>query len=100
MQLAKQHGITVIVTGHITKDGHMAGPKLLEHNAVDGVFYLQGEDRWHVRMLRSVKNRFGTIDELGFFEMHNGGLRPLANINAHLLSQTTHAPGAAPSPAA
>lgn len=94
MQLAKQHGITVIVTGHITKEGQMAGPKLLEH-IVDGVFYLQGEDRWHVRMLRAVKNRFGTVDELGFFEMGNTGMQPLANINAHLLSQISHAPGAA-----
>lgn len=64
MTLAKKHNITVIVTGHITKEGQMAGPKLLEH-IVDGVFYLQGEDRWHVRMLRAVKNRFGTIDEIG-----------------------------------
>lgn len=94
MQLAKQNGITVIVTGHITKEGQMAGPKLLEH-IVDGVFYLKGEDRWHVRMLRAMKNRFGTIDELGFFEMTSTGMQPLANINAHLLSQTTHAPGAA-----
>lgn len=94
MQLAKQYNIVVIVTGHITKEGQMAGPKLLEH-IVDGVFYLKGEDRWHVRMLRAVKNRFGTIDELGFFEMSSAGMQPLANINAHLLQHTTHAPGAA-----
>ena len=94
MHLAKKSTITVIVTGHITKEGQMAGPKLLEH-IVDGVFYLQGEDRWHVRMLRSVKNRFGTIDEIGFFEMESGGLQPVSNINAHFLSQATHAPGSA-----
>jgi len=94
MTLAKKHTITVIVTGHITKEGQMAGPKLLEH-IVDGVFYLQGEDRWQVRMLRGVKNRFGTIDELGFFEMAPGGLQPVQNINAHLLSQATYAPGSA-----
>lgn len=94
MTLAKKHTITVIVTGHITKEGQMAGPKLLEH-IVDGVFYLQGEDRWQVRMLRAVKNRFGTIDELGFFEMAPSGLQPVQNINAHLLSQATHAPGSA-----
>lgn len=94
MKLAKENNITVIITGHITKDGNMAGPKVLEH-IVDGVFYLQGEDRWHLRMLRSVKNRFGTINELGFFEMKAAGLISLANINQHLLSQSTHAPGAA-----
>lgn len=94
MELAKKSGIVVIVTGHITKEGQMAGPKLLEH-VVDGVFYLQGEDRWQVRMLRAVKNRFGTIDEIGFFEMAPTGLQAVHNINAHLLSQATHAPGSA-----
>ena len=94
MELAKKKDITVIVTGHITKEGQMAGPKLLEH-VVDGVFYLQGEDRWQVRMLRAVKNRFGTIDEIGFFEMAPTGLQAVHNINAHLLSQATHAPGSA-----
>lgn len=94
MNLAKKNNITVIVTGHITKEGTMAGPKILEH-IVDGVFYLQGEDRWHVRILRAVKNRFGTIDEIGFFEMSSGGLQPVTNINAHLLNQATHAPGSA-----
>jgi DNA repair protein RadA/Sms len=94
MNLAKKENITVIITGHITKDGHMAGPKLLEH-IVDGVFYLQGEDRWHVRILRAVKNRFGTIDEIGFFEMAPTGLQSVSNINAHLLSQATYAPGSA-----
>ncbi len=94
MNLAKKNNITVIVTGHITKEGTMAGPKILEH-IVDGVFYLQGEDRWHVRMLRAVKNRFGTIDEIGFFEMGTKGLQAVTNINAHLLNQATHAPGSA-----
>ncbi|MGD1997534.1 MAG: AAA family ATPase [Candidatus Dependentiae bacterium] len=94
MKLAKEHGITVIVTGHITKEGNMAGPKVLEH-LVDGVFYLQGEDRWHVRILRAVKNRFGTINEMGFFEMGEHGMDAISNINKHLLSESTHAPGAA-----
>jgi len=94
MHLAKKNCISVLVTGHITKEGVMAGPKLLEH-VVDGVFYLQGEDRWHVRMLRAVKNRFGTIDEIGFFEMEGNGLQPVSNINAHLISKVSHAPGAA-----
>jgi len=94
MKLAKEHNISVIITGHITKEGSMAGPKVLEH-IVDGVFYLQGEDRWNVRILRSMKNRFGTINELGFFEMTTRGLSAISNINQHLLSQNSHAPGAA-----
>lgn len=70
MRFAKEHNITVLLTGHITKDGNIAGPKTLEH-MVDGVFYLQGEDRLDTRILRSVKNRFGTINELGFFKWVN-----------------------------
>ncbi|MCX5924854.1 MAG: DNA repair protein RadA [Candidatus Dependentiae bacterium] len=92
MRLAKEHNITVIVSGHITKEGVMAGPKTLEH-MVDAVFYLQAEDRWQTRVLRAVKNRFGTINELGFFHMHEDGLQEEPNINKHLLSDHTHSPG-------
>jgi DNA repair protein RadA/Sms len=92
MRLAKDNDITVIVSGHITKEGNIAGPKTLEH-MVDGVFYLQGEDRWQTRVLRSVKNRFGTINELGFFEMQAGGLEEVPNINEQLLSEVSYAPG-------
>ncbi len=92
MRLAKEHTITVIISGHITKEGTIAGPKTLEH-MVDGVFYLQGEDRWQTRVLRSVKNRFGTINELGFFEMRENGLQEVPNINEHLISELSHAPG-------
>lgn len=92
MRLAKEHNIATILTGHITKDGHIAGPKMLEH-MVDGVFYLQGEDRYHIRMLRSVKNRFGPIHEIGFFQMDESGLQEVANINQALLEQATYAPG-------
>ena len=92
MRLAKEHNITVIISGHITKEGTIAGPKTLEH-MVDGVFYLQGEDRWQTRVLRSVKNRFGTINELGFFEMRETGLQEVPNINEHLISELSHAPG-------
>ena len=70
----------------------MAGPKILEH-MVDAVFYLQGEDRWQTRVLRSVKNRFGTINELGFFEMQEHGLQEVANINEQLLNEASYAPG-------
>lgn len=92
MRLAKEQGITVIITGHITKDGTMAGPKTLEH-MVDAVFYLQGEDRWQTRMLRSVKNRFGTINELGFFQMQEDGLIEVPNINQQLIQEISYCPG-------
>jgi len=94
MRLAKERNITVIVSGHINKEGNIAGPKTLEH-MVDGVFYLQGEDRWQTRVLRSVKNRFGTINELGFFEMQENGLQEVPNINKHVLNELSYAPGSA-----
>lgn len=94
MRLSKENSITVIITGHITKEGIIAGPKTLEH-MVDAVFYLQGEDRWQTRMLRAVKNRFGAINELGFFCMEQNGLQEVPNINAHLISEISHAPGSA-----
>lgn len=92
MRFAKEYEVAVLLSGHITKEGMIAGPKTLEH-MVDGVFYLQGEDRWQTRILRSVKNRFGTINELGFFEMHSKGLEEVRNINEHLMSELNHAPG-------
>jgi len=92
MRLAKDNNIAILMSGHITKDGTIAGPKTLEH-MVDGVFYLQGEDRWQTRILRTVKNRFGTINEIGFFEMQTGGLKQVHNINEHLLSEIQHSPG-------
>jgi len=94
MRLAKENDIATIVSGHITKEGNIAGPKTLEH-MVDGVFYLQGEDRWQTRVLRSVKNRFGTINELGFFQMEQTGLQEVPNINQHLIEQVSYAPGSA-----
>ncbi|MFA6066805.1 MAG: DNA repair protein RadA [Candidatus Babeliaceae bacterium] len=92
MRLAKDNTIAVLLSGHITKDGAMAGPKTLEH-MVDAVFYLQGEDRWQTRILRSVKNRFGTINELGFFEMQETGLQEVPHINEHLLQEVSYNPG-------
>lgn len=94
MRLSKENNVTIIITGHITKEGIIAGPKTLEH-MVDAVFYLQGEDRWQTRMLRAVKNRFGAINELGFFNMEQNGLQEVPNINAHLISEISHAPGSA-----
>ncbi|MFA5074557.1 MAG: DNA repair protein RadA [Candidatus Babeliales bacterium] len=92
MKLAKDNNIAICITGHITKEGYIAGPKILEH-IVDGVFYLQGEDRWNTRILRSVKNRFGTINEAGFFDMQENGLYEISNINQHLLQDNSYAPG-------
>lgn len=92
MRLAKENNIAIIITCHITKEGYMAGPKTLEH-MVDGVFYLQSEDRWHTRILRSVKNRFGPINELGFFAMTQKGMEEVPHINQYLLDETTEAPG-------
>jgi len=92
LRFAKENNIAVFITGHITKEGQIAGPKLLEH-MVDGVFYLQGEDRWHTRILRSVKNRFGAINEIGFFEMQENGLEQVSNINQQLLNESEANPG-------
>jgi len=92
MRLSKEQRIAVIASGHITKEGIIAGPKTLEH-LVDAVFYLQGEDRWQTRVLRSVKNRFGTVCELGFFSMEEQGLKEMPNINEHLLEELSHSPG-------
>lgn len=93
MRLAKEHTIAVIASGHITKEGVIAGPKTLEH-MVDAVFYLQGEDKWQTRVLRSVKNRFGTVHELGFFNMEENGMQEVGNINQQLLEEISHSPGA------
>jgi len=92
MRMAKENNIATIVSGHINKEGNIAGPKTLEH-IVDGVFYLQGEDRWQTRVLRAVKNRFGTINELGFFHMDQNGLQEVPNINQHLINEISNAPG-------
>jgi DNA repair protein RadA/Sms len=92
MRLAKECNIAVMITGHITKEGIIAGPKMLEH-MVDGVFYLQGEDRWQTRVLRSVKNRFGALGELGFFEMQEHGLQEVPDINQNLLNEASANPG-------
>ncbi len=92
MRLAKENNIAVLITGHVTKDGTIAGPRVLEH-MVDGVFYLQAEDRWQTRILRSVKNRFGAINEVGFFNMQEHGLAEVSNINQQLLNEVTASPG-------
>ncbi len=75
---AKRNSVAVIIIGHVTKDGEVAGPKTLEH-LVDGVFYLEGSGTGSERFLRAAKNRFGTTDEIGIFEMTSSGLKPEPN---------------------
>jgi DNA repair protein RadA/Sms len=86
MLMAKKTGIPTFLVGHVTKDGAIAGPKLLEH-MVDTVLYFEG-DRNHIfRILRAVKNRFGSTNEIGVFEMKAGGLKEVANPSAVFLSE-------------
>ncbi|WP_093038825.1 DNA repair protein RadA [Roseovarius azorensis] len=90
---AKRTGTSVILVGHVTKDGQIAGPRVVEH-MVDCVLYFEGERGHQFRILRSVKNRFGPADEIGVFEMTGGGLAEVANPSALFLSgRGTPAPG-------
>lgn len=84
-RLAKGRQIIVILVGHVTKDGAIAGPRVLEH-IVDTVLYFEGEQHSNFRMLRSVKNRFGAVNELGIFAMTDKGLREINNPSALFLS--------------
>lgn len=83
---AKETGTSVFVIGHITKDGNLAGPKILEH-IVDTVLHFEGDRHYGYRMLRSVKNRFGSTNEIGIYEMQSQGLRQVSNPSEILLSQ-------------
>ena len=88
-RFAKTHGVPIVLIGHVTKDGSIAGPRVLEH-IVDAVLSFEG-DRHHIyRLLRAVKNRFGSTDELGIFEMHETGLVGVENPSALLLSGASH----------
>ena len=84
MQLSKTDGITVFVVGHINKDGNIAGPKVLEH-MVDCVLYFEGDPNTSYRLLRAAKNRFGSTNEIGVFEMLDCGLREVPNPSQMLL---------------
>ncbi|MBQ3541851.1 MAG: DNA repair protein RadA [Oscillospiraceae bacterium] len=84
MQLSKQQGITVFVVGHINKDGNIAGPKVLEH-MVDCVLYFEGDAKSSYRLLRAAKNRFGSTNEIGVFEMADTGLIEVPNPSQMLL---------------
>ena len=85
MKICKQKGITTIIIGHVTKDGTIAGPRVLEH-MVDTVLYLEGERYFSYRILRGVKNRFGSTNEVGMFEMENEGLTEILDPSSILIS--------------
>ncbi len=85
LQLAKGFAITVFVVGHVTKEGQVAGPRVLEH-MVDTVLYFEGDRYASYRILRSVKNRFGPTHEIGVFEMSSGGLKEVPNPSEYMLS--------------
>ena len=92
-QFAKRRGTAVVLVGHVTKDGQIAGPRVVEH-MVDTVLYFEGERGHQFRILRAVKNRFGPADEIGVFEMTGEGLQQVANPSALFLSERdTPAPG-------
>jgi len=86
MQWAKENNVPLLISGHVTKDGFIAGPKALEH-IVDVVLYLEGEQFSSYRLLRSVKNRFGSANEVGVFEMTGKGLIEISNPSEAFLSQ-------------
>ena len=86
MKIAKMDAITVFVIGHVTKEGAIAGPKILEH-MVDTVLYFEGDEHHAYRILHSVKNRFGAANEIGMFEMVNKGLKEVTNPSAVFLDE-------------
>ena len=86
VRFAKQTGTSIILVGHVTKDGHLAGPRVLEH-MVDTVLYFEGDSSSRYRVIRAVKNRFGAVNELGVFAMTDTGLREISNPSAIFLSR-------------
>lgn len=85
MQLAKKHGTMIFIVGHVTKEGTVAGPRVLEH-MVDTVLYFEGDRHAAYRILRGVKNRFGSTNEIGVFEMREDGLAQVSNPSEYMLS--------------
>ena len=82
MRLAKGTGTTIFIIGHVTKEGMVAGPRVLEH-MVDTVLYFEGDNYASYRVLRAVKNRFGSTNEIGVFEMQNSGLAEVKPIGIY-----------------
>ena len=91
MKLCKCNNITTIIIGHVTKEGNIAGPRVLEH-MVDTVLYIEGERYFSYRILRSVKNRFGSTNEVGMFEMQNEGMIEISNPSTVLISERDENP--------
>src|SRR5947209_3725046 len=85
MRLAKDTGVPVFLVGHVTKEGSIAGPRVLEH-IVDTVLYLEGDRRQELRLLRATKNRFGSADEIGVFAMGEAGLEEVPDPSAAILA--------------
>jgi DNA repair protein RadA/Sms len=93
--VAKSQGIPILIIGHVTKEGEIAGPKILEH-MVDTVLYLEGERYQDARILRTLKNRFGAVEEVGIFEMRENGLLEIANPSEIFLKdRVKNVPGSA-----
>ena len=86
MEVAKSSDTAIVIIGHVTKDGAVAGPKTLEH-LVDTVLYFEGDEHHNLRLLRAVKNRFGSTDEVGIFEMNEHGLQEVKNPSGYLLEE-------------
>jgi DNA repair protein RadA/Sms len=93
-RLAKARGIAVLLVGHVTKEGALAGPRVLEH-LVDCVLQFEGERERTYRTLRALKNRFGSTNDVGVFEMRQGGLVEVADASARFVGEATRAPGSA-----
>jgi DNA repair protein RadA/Sms len=91
-EVGKRHHTALLIIGHVTKDGAIAGPKILEH-LVDVVLYIEGDKYGNFKVLRGVKNRFGSTSEIGIFEMKEEGLVPVANPSAALLAERQPGPG-------
>jgi DNA repair protein RadA/Sms len=89
MRVAKQNAIPAFLVGHVTKEGAIAGPKVVEH-MVDTVLQFEGERHYAYRILRAMKNRFGSTNEIGIFEMHDGGLREVQNPSEVFLSERSY----------
>lgn len=99
MRIAKSRGITFFIVGHVTKEGALAGPKVLEH-IMDTVLYFEGENQENFRILRSVKNRFGNVQEVGVFEMTGEGIIPVTDYSGVFLSESRgEEPGSVVTPA-
>jgi DNA repair protein RadA/Sms len=92
MRVAKQRGVATVLVGHVTKEGALAGPRVLEH-LVDCVLQFEGERERTYRTLRALKNRFGSTNEVGVFEMRGDGLAEVADASARFVAEATRAPG-------